>query len=450
MSDDKEILTDKGYRIALEEFQRTQDEFQSQLDEQEKLTETMDELKEEIRNSGASREMAMRVNQLVGEEQGEIAVEHFTIIPSNNNSKMLYSALDEAMESNKYVMLGVIVAATIAAIYLIYKLVKFIASIIRETKSIGGKATTNAKEVMKKEDKLLKDENTEKAIIFTRNKFYQQFDIPADKRDPRFNRIHECYTGLLDHVFYENKDYVLKAISAATTNYTALTIKLQRIIIAVESLIELYDKTAPHYCPDLNFEDTIESIGDTLNHDSDEYHKSIRENALQAFDALTGYREEKPELTSSKMKRIETNMMMDGTFAFYEALESTNIMKINGDKFDGSELMDKALELIEREKKIAGEASKYPDAAKTRAQMSVGVVLLNDISKFYVELLNRIQKLQADYRTFFYEVDKIYAIRKRLADELVKRLKASGKDVDNQKLHHFANLVIKGDDEDGA
>lgn len=150
------------------------------------------------------------------------------------------------------------------------------------------------------------------------------------------------------------------------------------------------------------------------------------------------------------MKRIETNMMMDGTFAFYEALESTNIMKINGDKFDGSELMDKALELIEREKKIAGEASKYPDATKTRAQMSVGVVLLNDISKFYVELLNRIQKLQADYRTFFYEVDKIYAIRKRLADELVKRLKASGKDVDNQKLHHFANLVIKGDDEDGA
>lgn len=423
-----------------------EDEYQQENQRIEALQETvrsLEHLKASIEaNQLVSKGTISQYFAIAGDNASPIALENFTTRPSKTNIAMSLDAIKASLEMNKFLLIAAIAAVAVGVVILIRKLIIY----IRNRKTDVGKSTSKLKESSKEWNKEAReaekeaskgDDTRKRAMQAAQSSIDEEFTKAPNARRPPLQVVEQRYTMLVEHIFVENNDNILRKLTQVHSQFNDFTKTLLRLSIGVEELLKIYHEVQGHV--DLNASDSTNAI----MQDMENVSKEFKERNLVAFgistEELFAMVGQKAEFTANKLNAFEENLTRSSTMYFIDRLESFALVGTdkNSNKIDdpvANRVMN-LLEEIKRAKEIHVDGSD-----EFFARFNPLVDSLKAAVTQYKSLLELFIKVADEYLFFITAVGNIFNIRKEIYKRFMAEIKSKGKDPNDQKFHNYQDI----------
>lgn len=436
-----QVLTLEEDLLNSEESLRTP---QLEIENREKIIEALESLKTSIEsNNLVSRGVISQYLNIAGDDAVPLSLESFSTLPSNVNLKKSVESIQASIESNKLALVLAIAAVAVGVILLIRKLLIH----LRNRKTDIGKSTKRLidehKEWMKeeaaadKEEIRNNDDTKKRAYRAAQYEIYTELQKEPEKRNKHMKMISDKYTLLVEHIFVDNHEGILSRLTSVHNNFREFSSYLNQICLGVEHLLNIYREVYGEV--DLNAADSTNAIMDDL----EAINSNFKTRQITALDEATNdlfQLSRKPaEFTIEKLNKLEDNLTSSSNLYFIDRLESFGVVGVDKTSTKISDATANycinQLEEIKRIKEThVGEADLF------FSRFNSIVESLEKAVRQYERLLTLFVRVADEYLLFITAIGALYNIRKSLYKKFIVKIKAEGKNPDDQKLYNYKDI----------
>lgn len=411
----------------------------------------LEAIKDQIQtNQQVSRGVMMTYMDVAGDDAVPVSLESFSSLPSRNNIALSIESIEASIESSK-LMVGLAIAAiAVGVIVLVRKLLIY----IRNRKNDVGRSTKKLKDTEKEWTDTIKDaeklaskkndDTAKRACQAAANEIEAELVKPYQERNKQMKMVSDKYTRLVEHIFVENVGDVLSRINNVHNNFGAFTKHLKDLNKKLGELIGIYQRT--HGNVDLNADVLTGGIIDEMVKMSEDFKSRDIEALANATAEMNTLLKQPAELTVTKFRKFEDNIIRSSTLYFIDRLESFGVVGTdkNTTKIDdatGNECMDLIEKMSHMKETDTGESEEF------FARLTPVLDAMRGAVGQYQSLLTLFSRVAEEYLIFIAAVGNVFNIRMALYKRFLAEIRAKGKDPADQKVHNYKDVQDAVDNE---